>query len=184
MMDRCDKLLGDVEGWRYGDKEECSDWTTRNKLIISSYWWFVEDHIGAVAGPGARAGCMCVSALALHCSRPWSFGCCIQNPLEVEGGCWKALVQQFLARAAWTICDLAYVTAHRHYCRLGRQVPSAGNSPNSVAYFKQTPIFEWCGYKNRHQKEMCLKEIGLCAQNWLAILGPIVNKIGGTYMIV
>ena len=32
----------------------------------------------------------------------------------------------------------------------------------------QTPRFEWyvvrCGSKNEHRKDMCLREIGLCAQ--------------------
>ena len=35
-----------------------------------------------------------------------------------------------------------------------------------------------CGSKNRHQKDMCLKEIGLTAQNMFTILGSIVNIIG------
>jgi hypothetical protein len=29
---------------------------------------------------------------------------------------------------------------------------------------------------------MCVKEIGLCAQNMIIILGTIVDIIGGTYM--
>ena len=45
-----------------------------------------------------------------------------------------------------------------------------------------TPVFERyvvrCGSKNWHQIYMCLKEIGLCAQNMLIILGSIVNMIG------
>ena len=49
--------------------------------------------------------------------------------------------------------------------------------PNSITYLHQTPIFEWyvarCGPKNGYQKDiMCLKEIGLRAQNMLTILGP------------
>ena len=35
-----------------------------------------------------------------------------------------------------------------------------------------------CGSKNRHQKDMCSKENGLCAQNMLTILHFIVNIIG------
>ena len=35
-----------------------------------------------------------------------------------------------------------------------------------------------CGYKNRHQKDMCLKEI-MDVQNLLTILDLIVNIIGG-----
>ena len=46
-----------------------------------------------------------------------------------------------------------------------------------------TPIFEWyavrCESKNRHQKDMCLKRIGLRAQNMFTILGSIVSMIGG-----
>jgi hypothetical protein len=37
-----------------------------------------------------------------------------------------------------------------------------------------------CGSKNRHQKGIvCVKGIGLCAQNLLSFLGSIVNIIGG-----
>ena len=58
--------------------------------------------------------------------------------------------------------------------------------PNSVTYLNGTPIFEWwvvrCEYKNNYQKHMCLKEVGLCAQILLAILGSIVNIIGGAYV--
>jgi len=46
------------------------------------------------------------------------------------------------------------------------------------------PIFEWhvvrCESKNSHQKNMCLKEIRLHAQNMLIILGSIINMIGRT----
>ena len=45
--------------------------------------------------------------------------------------------------------------------------------PNPTTHLKQTPIFEWCvvtcGSKNEHQKSICLKDIGICAQNLLAI---------------
>ena len=37
----------------------------------------------------------------------------------------------------------------------------------------------WCGSKNVHQKDMCLKEIGLHAQNKISILGSTINIIGG-----
>ena len=44
-------------------------------------------------------------------------------------------------------------------------------------------LFEWClvrcGSKNDHQKDMCSKEIRLCAQILLTILDLIVNIIGG-----
>ena len=57
------------------------------------------------------------------------------------------------------------------------------SEPNSITQLKQTPIFgKWsvvrCGSKNDHQKGIvCLKEIALCAQNLLPILGSIVNVI-------
>ena len=42
-----------------------------------------------------------------------------------------------------------------------------------------------CGSKNCHQKDMSSKEIELCAQNLLTILGSIAKIIGGgTYMTV
>ena len=41
--------------------------------------------------------------------------------------------------------------------------------PNTVTYLNQIPIFEWyvvrCGFQNGCHKYMCLKEIGLFAQN-------------------
>lgn len=36
-----------------------------------------------------------------------------------------------------------------------------------------------CGCTSGHQKEMCLKEVELRAQNTLTILGSTVNIIGG-----
>ena len=51
--------------------------------------------------------------------------------------------------------------------------------PNSVVYLNQTSIFEWymvwCGFKNGYQNDMCLKEIGIHAQNMITILGSIVR---------
>ena len=38
-----------------------------------------------------------------------------------------------------------------------------------------------CEYKNRHQKAMCLKEIGLRAYKLVTILDSVVNIIGTTY---
>ena len=39
--------------------------------------------------------------------------------------------------------------------------------PNFVTYLDRTSIFVWCvvwsGSKIKHQRYMCLKEIGLCA---------------------
>jgi hypothetical protein len=57
--------------------------------------------------------------------------------------------------------------------------------PNSVTQINYQSILEWCvvrcGSKNRHQKRQ-LKEIGLCAQNLLAILSSIVNTNVEMYM--
>ena len=51
-----------------------------------------------------------------------------------------------------------------------------------------TSIFEWsevmCGSRNGHQKDMCSKEIGLCAPNMLSVLGSNDNIIGWTYMSI
>ena len=53
----------------------------------------------------------------------------------------------------------------------------------SVPSLDWTPIFEWyvvrCGSKNIYQKDTCLKEIRLLAQNIITILGSIANIIGG-----
>ena len=35
-----------------------------------------------------------------------------------------------------------------------------------------------------YQKDMCLKEIRLCAKNIITFLRSIVNKIGGIYMTI
>ena len=60
--------------------------------------------------------------------------------------------------------------------------------PNLITYLTCTPIFEWyvvwCGYKNEYKKDMCLKEIGLHAQNMITILSFTINMIGGTYMTI
>ena len=57
--------------------------------------------------------------------------------------------------------------------------------PNLVAYLNRTPILEWfvvwCGSKNKYQKDMCLKEIGLHPQNMVIILNLIININGGLY---
>jgi hypothetical protein len=46
-----------------------------------------------------------------------------------------------------------------------------------------TTRFEWyvvrCGSKNKHQKDVCLEEIELRAQDMISILGPVVNVIRG-----
>lgn len=36
-----------------------------------------------------------------------------------------------------------------------------------------------CGFKNKHQKGMCSKEIKLCVQTILINLGSLVNMIWG-----
>ena len=55
--------------------------------------------------------------------------------------------------------------------------------PKSNTTIMWTPIFEGyvvkCGSKNWHQKDMCPKEIGLCAQNMPHVLGSMVNMKGG-----
>ena len=44
----------------------------------------------------------------------------------------------------------------------------------SIAYLIQTSKLErymvWCGSKNKYRKDTCLKDIGLRAQNMIAIL--------------
>ena len=48
------------------------------------------------------------------------------------------------------------------------------DNPYSVTCLIRTLIFElyvvWCASKNGYQKDMCLKEIGLHAQNMISIL--------------
>ena len=63
--------------------------------------------------------------------------------------------------------------------------------PKLITYFNQTPIFELytvlCGSKNGYQKDMCLKEIGFCAQSMITILcsiNSIINIIGRSYMTI
>ena len=53
--------------------------------------------------------------------------------------------------------------------------------PNFNTTIRWTPIFEWnvdwCGSKNKHQNNICLKEMGRRAQNTLTILSSMVNMI-------
>jgi hypothetical protein len=60
--------------------------------------------------------------------------------------------------------------------------------PNSVPNLVWSPIFEQCmvGFesKNGHHKEMCRKEIGLCAQSLLFLLDIVVNITRGIDMII
>jgi hypothetical protein len=37
----------------------------------------------------------------------------------------------------------------------------------------------WCGFKNNYQKDVLLKEVGLCVQNMITILSSISNTIWG-----
>jgi hypothetical protein len=54
--------------------------------------------------------------------------------------------------------------------------------PNLVTYLYQTPTIKWylvrSNFKNKFQKDKCLKKVGLRAQNMIVILGSIVNMIG------
>ena len=58
--------------------------------------------------------------------------------------------------------------------------------PNSSIAIIWTLVFEWymvrCRSKNGHQKDMCLVEVELRAQNMLIILVSIINIIAETYM--
>lgn len=43
----------------------------------------------------------------------------------------------------------------------------------------------WLGVNLKmNTKRSCEEDIGLCAQNWLIIVGPRVNIIGWAYMII
>ena len=58
--------------------------------------------------------------------------------------------------------------------------------PKSVTYLDWTPIFGWYvvwyGSKNKYQKNISLKEIGLYVDNLMTILGSMVNTIERTYI--
>ena len=55
------------------------------------------------------------------------------------------------------------------------------DTPKSNIAIIRAPIVEWyvVRYESKiiHQKDMCSKEIGLCAQNTLTIVVPIINII-------
>jgi hypothetical protein len=57
--------------------------------------------------------------------------------------------------------------------------------PNPNIAIGCTSMFEWYvvrhGYKNGHLEDMCSEDVGLRLQNMQAILGSLVNMIGGTY---
>ena len=60
-------------------------------------------------------------------------------------------------------------------CLQINQIQYMVDVPHLVTYPNWTPIFHWCvvrcGSKNGHQKDMCTKDIGLCAQNLFTIQG-------------
>ena len=60
--------------------------------------------------------------------------------------------------------------------------------PSLVTQLNWAPIVQWfkirCAFKNVHPKDICLKEIGLLAQNMFTVLDSKINIIGGTYMII
>ena len=73
--------------------------------------------------------------------------------------------------------------------RICKSFKTEVDMPNSNIMIIWTPLFEWylvmCGSKNGHQKYMCLKEIGLCAQHVLnhSSLND-QHDLGGTYTII
>ena len=64
-------------------------------------------------------------------------------------------------------------------CSQINQIRYMVNVPNSITYLNWTPIFDWCVVrcesKNRHQKDMCSKGIGLRSK----FKGLIISLIGG-----
>ena len=54
--------------------------------------------------------------------------------------------------------------------------------PNSIIYLNYTPIFGWYvvsfSSNKNFQKDTCLKEIGLRAQETITILGSLIIVIG------
>lgn len=52
-----------------------------------------------------------------------------------------------------------------------------------VTCLNRSPLIRWYvvrfGYKNGHQKDMCVKEIGFRVYNMSTIVGSVVNMIGG-----
>ena len=55
-----------------------------------------------------------------------------------------------------------------------------------VTLLNQTPLFEWyiarLVLENRHSKDTCHNDIGLCAQNIDTFLGSIVNTFVRVYV--
>ena len=53
--------------------------------------------------------------------------------------------------------------------------------PNLVTFLHWEPLSGWyavgCSSKNGYQKDICLQEIGLYAQNVITILSSIINII-------
>ena len=62
---------------------------------------------------------------------------------------------------------------------------SKGSGSNLVTYLTWTPIFEWCmvrcGSKDKHEKNMSLKEIELIVQNFLTILHSSYDFLPNTF---
>ena len=57
------------------------------------------------------------------------------------------------------------------------------DNPYLIIFLVGTPIFEWyvvwCVSKDRHHRDVCSKEIGLCAQIMISVLDSTINIIGG-----
>ena len=57
------------------------------------------------------------------------------------------------------------------------------DNPYLIILLVGTPIFEryavWCVSKDRDHRDVCSKEIGLCAQIMISVLDSIINIIGG-----
>lgn len=86
---------------------------------------------------------------------------CISVILSLFGD-WSSFPAQLLTRKWLFVCKVC--------------------GPHFVTFLNQTSIFEWCVQKvwskNRYHKDMCWKEIGLLAWNFLVILGSIVHILG------
>ena len=56
---------------------------------------------------------------------------------------------------------------------------------HSITYLDWTLIFGWyvvwCGTNNLYQKDICLREFGLCIENMVINLGSIINVNWGGY---
>lgn len=59
--------------------------------------------------------------------------------------------------------------------------PNNNNNLDTLSLYLSGYVVR-CGSKNRHWKDMCWKEIGLCAQNTLKIQNSMANMIRETCM--